>query len=68
MNELEVRLVERPTEALDHPDDRDAVALAIRGLIKRIVLSRRDVDRDGRHTPRVPRNQSRVHWRRKRED
>ena len=33
------RKVARLTEALDHPEDRDASASAIRGLIERIVLT-----------------------------
>ena len=33
------RKVPRLAEALDHPEDRDAAASAIRGLIERIVLS-----------------------------
>ena len=34
------RKVARLAEALDHPEDRDAAASAIRGLIERIVLTR----------------------------
>ncbi len=33
------RKVARLAEALDHPEDRDAAASAIRGLIERIVLT-----------------------------
>ena len=33
------RKVERLAEALDHPEDRDAAVLAIRGLIEHIVLT-----------------------------
>ena len=33
------RKVARLAEALDHPEDRDAAAAAIRGLIERIVLT-----------------------------
>ena len=33
------RRVARLADALDHPEDRDAAALAMRGLIERIVLT-----------------------------
>ena len=33
------RKVARLPEALDHPEDRDAAASAIRGLIERIMLT-----------------------------
>ena len=55
------RKVARLAEALDHPEDRDAAASAIRGLIERIVLTpEREMGRDGRRAARRSRRDPRM--------
>ena len=54
------RKVARLAEALDHPEDRDAAASAIRELIDRIVLTPREMGRDGRRAARRSRDHPRM--------
>ena len=61
------RKAARLAEALDHPEDRDAAASAIRGLIERIVLTpRREMGRDGRRAARRSRDHPRMDGKRTR--